>query len=139
MNDDAHAPLSEQRNESHDATSTFRSELESLFEELTGDGSSREWGLQAAIAIARFRKQHRQGPTFTELFEEIVIFPGAEETTHTPPRHVRELTRRFRHHVAVHWRRLGWIDWNHNTRSLRTGRKFRVASRAWIQSQQLEP
>lgn len=106
-----------------------------IFLQMTGEDGAHSWGLKAAIAIARHRKTHHIGPTFAELFDELFSLPvDPHRAITTPPRHLRAATYRYRHHVAVHWRRLGWIDWNHAPRSLRTGRAFRAASSAWAKS-----
>lgn len=94
--------------------------------QLTADD---ELALRASVSIARFRKKHRRGPTFAELFEsladtvagDIADWPSDSKNTYS-----------FRHHLAVHWRRLGWIIWDHRERSLATGRRFREAS--WAHS-----
>ena len=104
-----------------------------LFESLTGPDSGNVWGLRAAISITRYRKTHRQGPTFAELFAALGItsmpvpVDGKDADAGSGQRDLYQ----FRRHVAVHWRRLGWIQWDHRSRSLRVGRAFSVASRAW--------
>ena len=109
-------------------------EWRQLFLELTGNDSAHQWGLRAAIAITRYRKVHGRGPSFAQLFDTLLeIRPGVEDEN--PDRRVpKYATYRFRHHVAIHWRRLGWIEWNHSARSLRAGRAFRAASRAWAKN-----
>jgi len=108
-----------------------------LFMQLTGPDSAHEWGLRAAIAITRFRKVNKHGPSFAQLFDTLLeLRPHVEDEDSN--RRVQKLAiYRFRHHVAIHWRRLGWIEWNHSARSLRAGRAFRAASRAWAKSQSL--
>ena len=103
-----------------------------LFLEFTGPSTADEWGLRAAKLVVRYRKAHSVGPTFAELFENL-----ASSTCTPPPVSLGRPSGQsralycFRHHVAVHWRRLGWIDWDHGGRSLRGGRTFRAASRQW--------
>jgi hypothetical protein len=86
--------------------------------------------LRASVTIARFRKKHRQGPTFAELFESLVE-TGSVQIADWPTD--SRSTYAFRHHLAVHWRRAGWITWSHRERSLATGVRFREAS--WAHSQ----
>jgi hypothetical protein len=105
------------------------------FEELTGPDSADGWGLRAAIAITRYRKANGRGPTFAELFDQLT---AAQTYRVAEPSEPQQLSKHalygFRHHVAVHWRRLGWINWNKGTRSLQVGRTFHTASRAWTAS-----
>jgi len=81
-------------------------------------------GLQSAIWVARFRKRHGKGPTFSELFSCFSQAQIPDEEWES------ELTYSFRHHLAVHWRRQGWLRWSHTTRSLATGIQFQAASAA---------
>lgn len=83
-------------------------------------------GLVAAIEIARFRKKNGIGPTFSELFAKLeqvgaiaLDWEGEGDVIFA-----------FRYHIAVHWRRHGWVSWNLSTRSLATGRTFQAASAA---------
>jgi hypothetical protein len=105
-----------------------------LFETLTGADSANDWGLRAAIAITRYRKTHHQGPTFAELFAalEISAMPGPYSDVASATKSAWREVYQFRRHVAVHWRRLGWIQWDHRARSLRVGRAFSVASHLWV-------
>ena len=105
-----------------------------LFENLTGADSSNDWGLRAAIMIARYRRAHHQGPTFAELFEalQISLTPDAGSDGASAKKTAWREVYQFRRHVAVHWRRLGWIQWDHRARSLRVGRTFSDASHAWV-------
>jgi hypothetical protein len=90
-----------------------------------------ELALRAAIVIARYRKQNSQNPTFSELFEVLARSrPNLSANGHQDPR----VAFAFRYHVAVHWRRGGWIRWGPEKRSLRTGRTFRLASRDFVSS-----
>lgn len=105
-----------------------------VFEEFTGDGTADEWALAAAIFIARYRRRHSQGPTFREVFEHLL--PDTEGVPSRLPSDWDVLDRRransgFRKHVAIEWRRRGYIGFDrHVTRSLRVGPRFREQSRA---------
>ena len=93
------------------------------FAQVASDGGL---ALQVAVFIARYRKQHRRGPTFAELFDSIPEArqrPGADWPCDSRANYA------YRHHLAVHWRRLGWIRWGWQARSLATGERFRAASR----------
>jgi hypothetical protein len=103
------------------------------FHFFTSDEQVDERGLAAAIFIARTRRRTGRGPSFNELFAKIApeesglmqVFP--EGLNHT----ARFETRRaFRLHVAIQWKRRGWISWETGVeRSLRTGSLFRERSR----------
>jgi len=85
--------------------------------------------LRAAIQIARFRKRHRRGPTFSELFESL---PETNLASDSSKQSDARTTYAFRHHLAVQWRREGWIQWGwRQERSLATGWRFREASKKW--------
>ncbi|SDG15370.1 hypothetical protein [Microbacterium sp. 77mftsu3.1] len=108
-------------------------EWDLAFEGLTGDELADEWGLAAAVLIARVRRKTGQGPTFAELFEALL-----PETSYIHPRWPSGVTRSaraqtmrlFRLHVAIEWKRRGWINFDTNvSRSLRVGRAFRQQSR----------
>jgi hypothetical protein len=102
------------------------------FVELTGTEHDYEWGLRAAVMIARYRKRHGRGPTFAELFEQLErASDDFAQTKKFFAQGKRAEVYRFRNHVAVHWRRLGWIQWDRGSRSLRVGRTFRAASHEW--------
>jgi hypothetical protein len=82
--------------------------------------------LAVGVSIARYRKRHRRGPTFSELFDSLSeTWP--ETGTHGLVN--SRMTYSFRHHLAVHWRRCGWIQWGRQQRSLSPGVRFREASR----------
>ncbi len=103
------------------------------FLSFTGDESADEWGLAAAIFVARSRKRTGSGPTFAELFGELIPdgggFPSRLPDMSFLER--RQVVGAFRLHVAIEWRRREWINWDHGVeRSLRTGRTFRTRSRA---------
>lgn len=90
-------------------------------------------GLAAAIFIARVRRRTGRGPTFSELFAE--LFPHHQLHPEWPPGltyPVRAtIHHAFRLHVAIQWKRGGWISWEPGVeRSLRVGPTFRARSRA---------
>ena len=97
--------------------------MQALLVELSLDDAL---ALKAGVTIARVRKRTHSGPTFAELFE--VVLPRDRvvdlEWSDNP-----RATYAFRHHLAVHWRRQGWIQWGRAERSLATGTLFRKASR----------
>lgn len=99
-------------------------ELKALLLEFSLDEAM---ALDAAVAVARFRKRNHSGPTFAELFE--VVLPQDRTGDLDWSANLRA-TYAFRHHLAVHWRREGWIRWGRAERSLATGAQFREASRA---------
>jgi hypothetical protein len=108
------------------------------FEDFTGQDTADQWGLGAAIFIAQMRRRTGSGPTFSELFRELLI-----DTNGVPselPEDIELLQRRnlisnFRIYVAIDWKRRGWVSWNPNVpRSLRVGRAFRELSRTHKQS-----
>lgn len=103
------------------------------FEALTADADADRHGLTAGIFIARVRRRTGRGPTFTELFGEVF----REEFLHPewPPGLSNAsrvaILRSFRLHVAIQWKRRGWIAWDPGVaRSLRVGPTFRERSRA---------
>jgi hypothetical protein len=102
------------------------------FQSFTGSDTADEWGLGAAIIIARTRRRTGSGPTFSELFKELL-----SDTNGVPsplPDSIDIVQRRrlisdFRIYVAIVWKRRGWVSWNPNVpRSLRVGRRFRELS-----------
>lgn len=102
------------------------------FEALTDDAAADRHGLTAAVFIARFRRRARRGPTFSELFggvfEEASLHPEWPDGLSSAAR--AAILRSFRLHVAVQWKRRGWIAWDPGVaRSLRVGRTFRERSR----------
>lgn len=109
----------------------------SCFTALAEEPSRSEWGLRAAVHIASTRKRTGHGPSFAELFEHLLPENGGLPSpvpAEVPARLRREVTRGFRYHVALEWRRAGWISWSRTARSLRVGRAFREASRAYRRS-----
>lgn len=104
------------------------------FEEFTNDETADEWALAAAIFVAQYRRRHSQGPTFRELFEHLL--PDSDGVPCRLPADWDALDRRrggneFRRHVAIEWRRRGYIGYDRQvTRSLRVGPRFREQSRA---------
>jgi hypothetical protein len=90
-------------------------------------------GLAAAIFIARVRHRAGRGPTFSELFAELFedepLHPDWPAGLTYPVR--TTIHHAFRLHVAIQWKRGGWISWDPGVeRSLRVGPTFRARSRA---------
>lgn len=104
-------------------------DMRALFDTASADPDS---GLSAAIAIARYRKRHGTGPTFSELFE--ILYPHRDIDWDAD----RRLTFSFRHHLAVHWRRQGWIRWSRAPRSLMSGPQFQIASAQYARARSLK-
>ena len=104
------------------------------FEEFTNDDTADQWALAAAIYIAQHRRRYSHGPTFRELFEHLL--PDTGGVPSRLPVDWDALDRRrgsngFRGHVAIDWRRRGYISYDKQvTRSLRVGPRFREQSRA---------
>lgn len=105
-----------------------------IFESFTGDDSGDEWGLGAAVFIAQYRRRHSHGPTFRELFDHLLIDSNGVPSALPLEWDVverRRGNRQFRHHVAIEWRRRGFIGFDRDvSRSLRVGPRFRELSRA---------
>lgn len=103
------------------------------FQRLTCDDGVETYGLAAGIFIARTRKKTGRGPTFSELFDYLSASDAGLVLAwpESAPRAARYTTMHaFRHLVAIHWKRKGWIDFDRGVeRSLRTGRTFRARSR----------
>jgi hypothetical protein len=102
------------------------------FAALTADTVADRHGLTAGIFIARVRRRTGRGPTFTELFGE--VFKDEPLHPEWPPglsnASRAAVLRSFRLHVAVQWKRRGWVSWDPGVaRSLRVGRTFRECSR----------
>lgn len=102
------------------------------FEALTDDATADSHGLTAGIFIARCRRRTGRGPTFAELFSEVYkaepLHPEWPEGLSNAAR--AAILRSFRLHVAVQWKRRGWVAWDPGVaRSLRVGRTFRERSR----------
>lgn len=92
------------------------SELLPLFLVLTGDDTSAGWGKQAGQYIRHTRRTTGVSPTFSELFDALL---SEQEIWAAPfPSAARY---RFRHDVAIHWRRTLWIRFTTRTRSLSEG------------------
>ncbi|CAH0192754.1 hypothetical protein SRABI98_01801 [Microbacterium sp. Bi98] len=112
-----------------------------MFEDFTGEDSADEWGLAAGIFIAQYRRRQSQGPTFRELFEHLLPDTGGVPARLPTEWDVLERRRgnsSFRSHVAIEWRRRGYIEYDRQvTRSLRVGHRFREQSRA-LQAQPRE-
>ncbi|GAA4168016.1 hypothetical protein [Gryllotalpicola koreensis] len=105
-----------------------------MSETLTGEDTADEWGLAAAIFIARTRRKTGRGPTFSELFTYLLPdtsgLPAPFPDGYAYPQR-RRLAGEFRLFAAIEWKRRGWVSWEPGvTRSLRVGRVFREHSRA---------
>lgn len=104
-----------------------------VFEEFTGPDTAEEWALAAAVIIAQTRRRTGRGPTFGELFTELL--PDTSGLPAPFPEGLDFAERRravtgFRGHVTIEWRRRGMIGWDKQvTRSLRVGSAFRERSR----------
>ncbi|WP_337007404.1 MULTISPECIES: hypothetical protein [unclassified Microbacterium] len=103
------------------------------FKALTDKVRSDALGLTAAIFIARVRRRTGRGPTFSELFAELFedepLHPEWPSGLTYPVR--ANIHHAFRLHVAIQWKRGGWISWDPGVeRSLRVGPEFRERSRA---------
>lgn len=96
-------------------------DVRELLVELSQD---EQLGLKVAIFIARFRKRNHVGPTFSETFGILDRVQSSAIDWDASP----DVTYAFRHHLAVHLRRHGWVRWNLSMRSLSTGRAFQIAS-----------
>lgn len=104
------------------------------FEEFTSDDTADEWALAAAIFVAQYRRRHSHGPTFRDLFAHLLPDTGGvpsrlpndwDAVDH------RRGSNDFRRHVAIEWRRRGYIGYDKQVaRSLRVGPRFRAQSRA---------
>lgn len=104
------------------------------FDALTSDALVDHYGLAAGVFITRTRRRTGQGPTFSEmfreLFEEGTLHPEWPPGMNNPTR--TAIQDSFRRHVAIQWKRRGWISWDPGVpRSLRVGHVFRERSRAW--------
>jgi hypothetical protein len=104
-----------------------------MFEVFTGEDTSDEWALAAAIFIAQVRRRTGSGPTFAELFTHLT--PDSRGLPAPFPDDLEPIERHraiagFRGHVIIDWRRRGMIGYDTGvTRSLRVGRAFRERSR----------
>lgn len=113
-----------------------------MFEAFTGEDTADEWGLAAAIFIARTRRRAGHGPTFSELFAYLI--PDAAGLPSRLPNGYSYMERRrlageFRLAAGIEWKRRGWISWEPGvTRSLRVGRVFREHSRALRASREVK-
>jgi len=97
--------------------------MQELLRELSLDDGL---ALKAGVTIARVRKRTHTGPTFAELFDAVL---PRDRVAHVGWSENPRATSAFRHHLAVHWRRQGWIQWGRAERSLATGIVFRKASK----------
>lgn len=104
-----------------------------MFEDFTGADTAEQWALAAAIFIAQTRRRTTAGPTFAELFTNLL--PDTDGLPGPLPRNLDFIQRRravagFRGHAAIEWRRRGMISFDNGVmRSLRVGREFRERSR----------
>lgn len=103
------------------------------FNALTDEDRADALGLAAAIFVARVRRRTGRGPTFSELFAELFknepLHPEWPSGLTYPVR--ATIHHAFRLHVAIQWKRGGWISWDPGVeRSLRVGPTFRERSRA---------
>ena len=114
-----------------------------VFRNFTGADTADEWGLAAAIFIARTRRRLDRGPTFVELFTELI--PDSEGLPAPIPARLNysqrvRLAPDFRIYAAIDWKRRGWISWDVSVaRSLRVGRAFRELSRARQRGRDVAP
>jgi hypothetical protein len=103
------------------------------FEEFTGDDTADEWGIAAAVFIRQVRWTTSRGPSFSELFAELL--PDKNGWPGSLPNGMRSADRQraisaFRFHTAIEWRRRGRVDWDEGiARSLRVGKKIHALSR----------
>jgi len=103
------------------------------FNALAEDTCADRYGLRAGVFIARVRRRTGAGPSFSEMFTEVLqgepLHPAWPEGLDYAVR--AAIQRSYRLHVAVVWKRRGWISWTRGvTRSLRVGITFRERSLA---------
>lgn len=104
------------------------------FDALTDEEQADRLGLSAGIFIAGTRRRFGHGPTFKELFAALFkdqpLHPEWPEGLNYAAR--SSILHAFRLHVAVQWKRGGWISWDKDVeRSLRVGPTFRQTAREW--------
>ena len=110
---------------------SFPEPIAAVFNELTGQRAD-EWALASGVALSRFRKRHSRSPTFAEFFDVVFAMPDLDAAKAVDWSEVPgAILYSLRHHIAVDWRRRGWISWSRMPRSLRQGATFGVASRQW--------
>lgn len=104
-----------------------------IFADMTTVPVSGQWGRRAALYIAQVRERTGEGPTFSELFRELMPdtdgAPGLlpEEFTSSDRQYAAH---RFRYGCAIAWANLGWIRWRRKTpRSLDAGPRFHLGPR----------
>jgi len=113
------------------------------FEKLTAEAAVDDWGLAAAIFVARTRRRSGRGPTFRELFR--ALLPDWDGVPSRLPPELNYAARKrvikdFRLQAATVWKRAGWISWDPGiARSLRVGRTFRQRSRQHQAHRQSNP
>ena len=101
-----------------------------LVKNLTSAEKTAQVGTKLAISITRHRRKFGVGPTFAELFDPIMHEAKLDKLDVDRMKVDRLVSYSFRHHLAVHFRRTGWIWWNYSPRSLRTGYSFSRAAKA---------
>lgn len=111
------------------------SDLMALLGDLTSEDLASEWGLKAALYVTRFRKREGHGPTFSELFDGLGLSgaSGHASTGIAWDGFDAQVLFSFRLHVAVQWKRDGWIYWTGTSRSLRAGQMYSEAARLYQQ------
>jgi len=111
------------------------SDLGALIGNITSEDLASEWGLKAALYVTRFRKRSGHGPTFAELFDGLGLSGASGDATTgiAWDRFDTHVLFSFRLHVAVQWKRDGWIYWTGTSRSLRAGPMYSEAARRYQQ------
>ncbi|RKR74762.1 hypothetical protein [Frondihabitans australicus] len=101
-----------------------------VVEELTHPDHVREWGIAVGAFVARYRRLYTLGPTFREMFQELLPDTGGlpgDFPDELEPDQRAEAASRFRMHVANVWRHEGMIGWRDgHAHTLRTGTQFRA-------------
>lgn len=90
--------------------------LAPLFAMLTSEKTAPMWARRAVKFIHRYTREHDEAPTFREVFTELAAHDpdneGHAEAWASPA--VRSLT-------MSHWRRMGWVRYRQEHRTLRSG------------------
>lgn len=90
--------------------------LAPLFTELTSEKTAPRWARRAVKIIHRSTRENGEPPTFRELFTEL--------STQDPDydKHAEAWSSRaVRSLVMSHWRRMGWVRYRPEHRTLRSG------------------